>query len=56
MVPALMFFIHIGLYPWGSCPGHSGGGAGKEGELATTSLEFEYVDQKKSMQNADWWR
>ena len=26
-----------------SCPGRSRGGAGKEGELATTSLEFEYL-------------
>ena len=28
----------------------------KEGGLATTSLEFEYLHRKKSMQNADWQR
>ena len=28
----------------------------KEGELGTTSLEFEYVHRKKSMRNADCWR
>ena len=29
-----------------SLPGHSGGRAGKEGVLATTSLEFKYVHLK----------
>ena len=29
-----------------SSPGPSGGGAGKEGELATTFLEFEYLHGK----------
>ena len=29
-----------------SSPGRSGGEAGKEGELATTSLEFEYLHRK----------
>ena len=28
-------------------PGCPGGGAGKEGELATTSLEFEYLHRKR---------
>ena len=31
-------------------------GREKEGDLATTSLEFEYPDRKKSMRNADWRR
>jgi len=31
-------------------------GREKEGELATMSLEVEYLDKKKSMQNADCWR
>jgi len=31
-------------------------GREKEGELATTPLEFKYLHRKKSMQNADWWR
>ena len=28
----------------------------KEGEIATTALEFEYLHQKKSIRNADWQR
>ena len=34
------------IYPACKLSGRSGGGAGKEGELATTSLEFEYLHQK----------
>ena len=41
-----LLYLHIEPHLPASSPGRPGGGAGKEGELAATSLEFEYLHSK----------
>ena len=57
-MPAV-FDLAVEVYKELACEQALGGalavGREKEGELATASLEFEYL-HRKTMRNADWWR